>query len=335
MNLKRTTLVFSSLFVFTLLSTVRADVSRIQLIAEAKTNSLDSIVDQSHGYMKWSNGAFIYEDSGVAGIVPIFHTLDREGRLISSSTLKVPGAERVWPGDFDRAVDGSIVFSGGAYSPSGEEAPFIALVSPDGSASTIIRTAPYYPYTLSLAPDGTIWTIGLEMINHDPKAVGLDPNAGVLRHYDRQGRLLASGIEQSRFIGSNETHRLVAGMLVAKGDRIGWISGLDRHGVYSEISPKTLTVVQTSDAPFKDGSHNLIAGFTLTDSGRALLCVETHKDGRASRVAYVFDRTSGTWGTLAVPFLDGARFAPHLMGSDGEQLVFQFGQSAAFFKVSE
>lgn len=32
--------------------------------------------------------------------------------MMSSSTLSIPGAERFWFGDYDRAPDGSIVFAG-------------------------------------------------------------------------------------------------------------------------------------------------------------------------------------------------------------------------------
>ena len=49
--------------------------------------NLDPVADRSRGSLKWSNGAFLFKEATGAA-APIFHTLDREGRLVSSFTLR-------------------------------------------------------------------------------------------------------------------------------------------------------------------------------------------------------------------------------------------------------
>ncbi len=135
--------------------------------------TLNGVADTTHGVIKWTHGAFLYQTLGEK--LPTFDVLNPQGEIISSFIPNIPGAMRVWVHDSDRGPDGSIVFSGSSYSNEGQSVPFLCWISANGQSSQVVRTAPYWPYALSVAPDGSIWTSGLEMINGNMNAPGVKP----------------------------------------------------------------------------------------------------------------------------------------------------------------
>jgi hypothetical protein len=185
---------------------------------------------------------------------------------------------------------------------------------------------------ISVAPDGTVWTIGCEMIDHKSDAPGLDPNAGVLRHFDQAGKLIGSTDPQSRYVAPHQTVRLQSGYLVAKSDRIGWYSPRwGKAGRYVEISlPSMKESVYPGLPPLPTGS--MIAGFALTNAGTASLSVYDRNSPRRW-TTYAFDRATSKWIPAQVPAVGGS-VDPGLVGSDGDQLVLQRGHEAAFVSVS-
>jgi hypothetical protein len=207
MSLRRWSLTFVAAFAFVWISN-GADAPGIQLVRESGSDTLHGIANTTHGAIKWSHGAFLYMESGYP---PAFYTLDREGNWIYSAAFRAPNGALAWSNDYDRETDGSIVLAG-QYSSDQGAVPFLAWISVDGKTQRLVPTTPYFPYMLSVAPDGTVWTIGHEMINGDPKAPGLEPDAGVLRHFDGTGKLLGSALPQSRFKTSHEQFRLHSGL---------------------------------------------------------------------------------------------------------------------------
>ncbi len=107
-----------------------------------------------------------------------------------------------------------------------------------------MRTAPYWPYMLSIAPDGTFWTLGCEMVNDKVSAPELDPNAGVLRHFDREGKLLRSALPQAQFVnGSTISFRVSSGTIAATRNRVGWYGPRwGRGGEYVEIDSSSMAM---------------------------------------------------------------------------------------------
>jgi len=304
-----------------------ADAASFKLIRQGGTDALDAAASATHGHIKWSHGAFLYVDY-IAGIPPYFLTLDREGKLISSATLSMPALVR----DFDRAADGSIVLAGVTSSSYGEQKPFLAWIAADGKTERNIPMSPYYPSAISLAPDGTLWTLGFEMINHDTHAPELNPDAGVMRHYDRGGTLINWYLPQGS-MAKDDFGLIQEGRLVATGDRLGWYASIGRVSKYVEISLDTMKERAYAGLPpsLSGVLGGYIEGLALTDAGDVTVCVPQRNPYAPS--SYRFDRTAAKWTPLPVPSLGGYRYAPRLLGSDGEDLVFQYDQSAAFFSV--
>ena len=308
-----------------------ADAVGPHLMVQAGTIALDPIADQTHGSMKWSHGAFLYADMGPGGIPATFSTLDREGRLLSSVTAAVPDSAYVPLVGFDRQDDNSIVFIAQAFSAYGQPAPFIGLISADGRTQRLIRTAPYYPNMLSIAPDGTFWTVGYEMVNHKTSAPELDPDAGVLRHFDRAGKLLGSTDPQSDFVKAHATRRLSAGYIAATHDRIGWYAPTwGRGGQYTEIDLDSMTPHSYPGLPDLPPESRVLA-FSLTESGNAYLFLADRSPKRLT--TFMFDRAVLKWVPIKGPATSESP-GSHLIGVDGEQLVFQSWSSAMFFSLS-
>jgi len=74
-----------------------------------------------------------------------------------------PITARLWVRGYHRDYAGNLVAAGHAYSTDGKLALFIAIKSPKSADVQLIRTYPYWPAMLAIAPDGTIWTTGIEM----------------------------------------------------------------------------------------------------------------------------------------------------------------------------
>ena len=59
----------------------------------------------------------------------------------------------------------------------------MASIVPNAESFRIVRTDQYMPYHVAVAPDGTAWTVGLELADETEAAANRDN--GVLRHFDK------------------------------------------------------------------------------------------------------------------------------------------------------
>lgn len=121
------------------------------------------------------------------------------------------------------------------------------------------------------------------MVYHDSNAPGLDPNAGVLRHFDMEGRLVGSAMPQSQFRPRVQGPCITAAHLVATGDLLDWYSFSSKGGdQYVEISTATMTVSTFPGLPQSLSRGGRAAGVTLTHAGEVSLSV----GGRQPRQTY-------------------------------------------------
>jgi hypothetical protein len=326
MTLKRFVLLSSCVTVLTWI-VAKADVPGIHLVRQGGTDHINSIDEQLRRQMTWSHGAYVFMDE-VAGQPPVFYTLDRNGTWTDTAHFVNPEPTQFSAFSYDREADGTIVFSGQTSTAPRAESPFLAWTSADGHTQRMIRTGPYFPYRVSVAPDGTIWTLGYEMVNLEPKNPAVNKEAHVLRHFDRAGNMIGSAFPQSQF-DDNQRRRLSDGLLVAAPDRLGWYGPREGNATYTEISLATMTMKDYSGT---SGSPSRFAhGLAITDSGVASVCVD-----RASaevRTNYILDRATSRWLPVSVPLMGGFKFTPILIGSDGDSLVFKYGRESGFFSV--
>jgi hypothetical protein len=275
------------------------------------------------GGLKFSHGAFISTDAAAGR----FYTFGRNGDLLSASKIEEPNDAEYHISDFDRSSDGSIV-AAVLPSPFTEISPFLAFISPNGKTKSIVRMGRYFPYHLVIARDGTVWTLGHESIQGDPKDPALDPNAGILRQFSHTGAAMASALPQKDF--SRELARISLGKLISVLDHLGWYSAVGGESKYVEIPTDTIEQHVFPGLPKLPGNQlwdGHIEGIAATVGGDVLV------SGEKGRVVFLFDRSSSQWTPVHVPSLGGYSFTPRLLGADGDNLVFEYALSAGFFRL--
>jgi hypothetical protein len=290
------------------------------LVLQGGSDHLYPIVAQGHGQIKWSREAFLFSDSPSQD----FYTINAEGDVVAKTHFVPPSDARYFVEDFDRWKDGSIII---AMRPEADDvSPFLAFISPEGQTKHLIRTAPYYPRMLTIAQDGTLWTLGLEEIHRRIKDPELDPKDGILRQFDRGGTVMASALPQGDFLAKGETWR-VSGKLSAVRDRLAWYSSMGTKSRYVEIPTDKIEQHFFPGAP-DQGRDGSIDGFAVTDAGDATVTV----DGAKGRRTFIFDRPQQKWVRLSVPaFPNDFGFEPSVVGSDGDSLVFSNRSSSAVY----
>jgi len=299
-----------------------------RVIQEGDANDLYPIAHLADG-LKFTHGAFVCADL----LSGRFYTLSRNGDLVASSKLQFPEDSEYHISDFDLFRDGSIV-AAALPSPFTDVSPFLAFLSPDGKTKRIVRTGVYFPYHVVVADDGTVWTLGHEMIQGNSNDPALDPNAGILRQFSRSGSAMASALPQANFRSSREESHILWGKLFALRDRLGWYSAVGGESRYVEIPTDTIEqhvfpgLPKPASARFWDGH---IDGVAATEGGDVMVSVGT--TGGKARLVYLFDRTTSQWILLDVPPLGGYPFTPRLLGADGDDLVFEYALSAGFFRL--
>lgn len=222
---------------------------------------------------EWTGGALLTVLSNQTP-APAVLSFDAQGVSLPTLILTVPGAETVDVDDVARGLDGSTVACGSAYDHSGRGSGFLAIFGPRGEKLRIVRLAPYFPSRITVANDGTIWTVGLELRN----AMDVTPaGSGVLRHFDGTGKQIESFIARSTFSSSRMVQ--YTGRLSSARGRIGWYTG---PGVgpgsryYEILSDGTVR----SYPPIHLGDREFVTGLALTDDGRTF--VSTRDKSKAS-----------------------------------------------------
>ncbi len=330
MTLQRFVLLSSCVTVLTWI-VAKADVPGIHLVRQGGTDKINSIDEQLSRRMKWSHGAYLFMDE-VGGQPPAFYTLDRNGTWTDTAHFQNPEPTQFAVFSYDREADGTIVFSGQTEAAPRVVSPFLAWTSADGQTQRMMRTEPYFPYRVSVAPDGTIWTLGYEMVNLDLRDPAVNKEAHVLRHFDRAGNLIGSAFPQSQF-DRDQRFRLTDGFFAASQDRLGWYGPRDGKATYTEISLGTMTMKEYSGISSNPSKFGFADSLAITDSGIASVCVGHHQP--LVRTNYVLDRASSRWLPVSVPLMGGYKFTPILIGSDADTLVFKYGRESGFFSVSQ
>ena len=279
------------------------------------TMSLAAVSMPSSGNWEWSHGAFVVVEM-IDPLVKSFTVLDRDGSA-SFYDFSIPDTTHIWVHGFDRDYAGNLVFAGRATSSEGRYAPFIAIKPRDGSETRLIRTYPYWPVLLCVAPDGSIWTTGEEMTPEGKSSgPGVNPNGDVVRHFDQSGRLIGSAVPRQTVLPG---WRSAQGYLVATTRQIGWYSPVRGQGAYVELDPSLDGYKVYKGVPDEKGQA---AGFALTDSGKVFV---THYTPN-KQATYALDRASNQW--TEVPLPDSSLVAA---GSEKETIVFKGLKGLLFF----
>ncbi len=237
---------------------------------------------------------------------PILYMIDRQDRR-DELVFELPGSGYIYVGGIGSGPDGALVVVGFGMSDDSRMASFIAWISPDRKRQIVTRTWPYLPFKVTVATDGTIWTVG--PVRNGYNTATPDPN--VIRHYDSSGHLLASASVNARPDG-NLVEVSSASRLMASSDRIGWLTGGCEYIEFSFDANEL-------------GRYNCPSGMLDgTDmDGVALSAGNSVVLGGKRNTPFApleLNRAKRTWEPVPVP-TDAARNWHLILGFDGLSLV--------------
>jgi hypothetical protein len=268
---------------------------------------------------KWSGNALVSVE-GSPSASPLVWIFDQEGRQIAQITVSIPDANYIEVRDAAHGVNGLTAICGAANDSAGHRAGFLALVSADGKMKSLIRTEPYSPTAVVIAPDDSIWMKGVEYLPVERKPS--KTQNGILRHFDESGKLIGSFLPQSGF----SLTELFGGIdhLAANSTRVGWYNGggatsyfevvggqVDRYSVVpprgDQISGPTMQKDQ-------------IFGLTIADDEHVF--VSSSVSGRDPKL-FTLDRLSRSWVPVTLPEDGTPPLTSWLLGGTGKVLVFR------------
>jgi hypothetical protein len=259
---------------------------------------------------RWSGGALV-SDEGILTASPLIRTFDREGReLLPPFAFTIPEARSIDVFSLARGLDGTIALCGVAFDSDGRYSSFLASVPPSHDNVQIVRASPFTPYRVAVASDGTVWAVGIELINgEEPEA---SRSAGVIRHFDKSGREVGSFIARSTIESASMVEQ---GYFAAGRDRIGWYPQGGKR--YIEISQDG-TITQFPALPLR--TEEQVTGIALTDDAGTYVSTYDH-EASSWRILTVNNAHSG-WSHVEVPTNLRSILRTFLRGADGNNLVF-------------
>ncbi len=239
-------------------------------------------------------------DGGALGIVqnndtaqPTIHLFDNQGREMQPVVFSIPGANEMRIEGVAQGLGGVVVVAGRAFDRNGSGGGFISWVSADRQSSRNVQLFPYSPNLLATAPDGTVWVQGHEVAHGMESDPAVNPDNGLIRHFDASGKLIGSFIPRASV--PKIKLGLTDGQMASSKDRVAWYA--NHADAYFEIMYDG-GVKEYPGLPLEKNNHGRVTGLALTDAGDAI--VSTHEALGASGL-YILDRAHRMWKPLARP----------------------------------
>ena len=275
---------------------------------------------------EWSGGALVTFVSNQTP-APVILSFDDRGRQLSPLILTIPESETIDLLDAARGSDGMVVACGKVYDHSGRGTGFLAVFGTTGVELTVIRLYPYSPSRIAVTADGSIWTAGPEDANPMAAMDSTPPGSGVVRHFDRAGKMIGAVIARSEF---SSRFMVEYGWLRAARGRIGWYTGPTNgpgsryYEILSDGTVRKYPVISINKS-------EVVNGLALTDDGRTYV---TTADNRNH--TWRFLSIGGPDQTWIQPSLPGQFGRAFLYGAEGDRLVFYHRDrfTVAFVNVS-
>lgn len=232
---------------------------------------------------RWTGGAYV----GWEKPTPLIYAFDRTGLQIGSIPIRTPEASEVSIARAVRAVDGSYALAGYAYLNSGAAAYFWRI-SADGSQQRAFPTLAYIPQEITVAPDGHIWTAGVQKETPRLSHENYVPH-DIIHRYKADGSSAGSWLRYPELKTKDGGHPAQASFLSAASDRVGWYP---RYGSeYFEFSLDGQLIGRYPTVEAKG-----VTGFALCASGAAYTSRQISGEKGPERFeVFALDRPSRTW----------------------------------------
>lgn len=263
---------------------------------------------------RWSGGGLLSVE-GESSSSPVVRAFGSDGFQIAALPVIIPNATLVVIYAASRGVTGLIAATGAFKGSQGRHGAFVAIFPPDGGSEKIVMTNPYVPDLIAVAADGTFWTSGRTSGNQNAAT------AGVLWHFDQNGRKLGSAVHQ-KDISSQRNIADPGNQMAASSTRIAWLC--PKEGRYMEISVAGAEITNIP-VSFRNGEE--VVGFALTEEGQAF--VQTQFAPPAQLTLYSFDTHSGLLSKTTPPRPMG------LVGSNGNTIVGLAGNTLMYLTAGQ
>ncbi len=283
----------------------------------------------------WTGNSLISIEGNLSGS-PLVWVFDGEGRQLAQIQVKIPDANYVEVRGASHGTNQITAICGAANDSEGHRAGFLALASTNGRIESVVRTEPFSPTAVVIAPDGSIWMKGVEYLPIERKPS--KTRNGILRHFDQFGHLMASFLPQAEFT----LMELFGGIdqLVANSTRVGWYNGAGATSYFEvagdqvERYPALQREAQESEKiPGTPKQHHQISGLAITEDNHVL--VTSSINTKNPRV-FTLDRPSQSWLPLMLPDGGGPPLTNWLLGGTGNMFVFKLaGQPSSHLRRVE
>jgi len=275
---------------------------------------------------KWQNGHLVRWRHETRYTNPAENLIlyDRDARAVGKARVWLEGATFVFIVDAAVRPDGRVVVVGQAIGGSGEVESYVAEVSLAAAAVRVVQTSPFDGRAVTVAPDGTIWVLGLQ-----PGGPGRSelkaPDHYVIERFGTDYHLTGQYLLRSQFPCKVHPAQSVGGVvqILASADRIGFYSPSCRMWTELSLDGKLLGQWKWDDGPVDSTGHGStsIRVVRITSTNELYARMDLKRDG--ARLAR-FDRKSSTWVPVGTSAADeaGVPFMTLLGGEDDDSLVY-------------
>jgi hypothetical protein len=234
---------------------------------------------------------------------PIIWAMDRGGSK-EEIRFSIPEASDIIVWNLAASFDGTIAVGGLAVGGDSQGSGFLGIIPPDRSKKTIVRTWPYVPRAVTIAPDGVIWTVGWHVDDGQHQRI-----YNVLKRFDRSGTLLSSADLRVRSaIGGDASH---GSILRSSKDRVGWLTAAFE---YIEFSLDGRESARYEGPPWSGVSSSLFT--TIAFHGEDVLAAAWGQ----GHSMWTLDRKNRSWLAVQVANESLDQWA-EVFGFDGDDLV--------------
>jgi len=283
---------------------------------------------------KWTSGLLfsLRSLSEAADQRPNLVAYRTDGSVVARVRVWFPDTFRLWLNDAAASREGDVLAAVGvAQSVSGEFAGFLALMSPAGAISRVIRTEPFEGSAMTFAPDRTIWVLGLQ--TGADRSLRRVPEHMIVQQYDARGLLLRQLLPRSEFDCGNwhPAHQ--------QGGRAWILSSAHRIGILtSPACPEWLELSfdgsvlgrwKVHGMPHAAGpsqeldgeSRRLLTGVVMMPDGEVYASFAGRRDQQR---LFRLRRELGRWEPVPTADLEGRGLPSFswVVGSDEDALVY-------------
>lgn len=238
---------------------------------------------------------------------PVIYRAGKDGHS-ERIVFRIPEAGHIYLNGVSSGPDGMLAVSGSAYSSDGKAGTFVAHIAPDRKQKVITRVWPFCPRVLTVAADGTIWSVGWVL-----DEAGATVATNVLKRFDASGKVLTTTIVQAKSRFSTGLGAVEYSRLASSRDRVGWITNKYE---YIEFSLDGREIFRIDGPPFSPEHEIHTLSMALSSDNQVVVGTV----GRSRWDLWTLDRDNRTWSRIEVTGgeLGGVGY---LLGFDGEELV--------------